>query len=97
MAICLLFRLPVAHPCWTRVSLGLTSRRTNKLDVGCPSGARTQDTAVNSRMLVPTELRGNIGPSLLTLGPEMGRALKKLAKRMLMATQGRIELTTSRG
>ena len=27
---------------------------------GCPSGARTQDTAVNSRMLVPTELRGNI-------------------------------------
>ena len=67
MAICLLFRLPVAHPCWTRVSLGLTSRRTNKLDVGCPSGARTQDTAVNSRMLVPTELRGNIGPSLLTL------------------------------
>ena len=60
MAICLLFRLPVAHPCWTRVSLGLTSRRTNKLDAGCPSGARTQDTAVNSRMLVPTELRGNI-------------------------------------
>ena len=27
---------------------------------GCPSGARTQDTTVNSRMLVPTELKGNI-------------------------------------
>lgn len=44
-----------------------------------------------------SELPGNIGPSLLTLGPDAGRALKKLAKRMLMATQGRIELTTSRG
>ena len=47
MAICLLFRPPVAHPCWTRVSLGLTSRITNKLDVGCPSGARTQDNLIN--------------------------------------------------
>ena len=58
---------------------------------GCPSGARTQDTAVNSRMLIPTELRGNTGPSLLTLGPDMGRALKKLAKRMLMATRRGLE------
>ena len=67
----------------------------NKLDYGCPSGARTQDTAVNSRMLVPTELRGNIGPSLLTLGPDVGRALKKLAKRMLMATPTGFEPVTS--
>ena len=42
-------------------------------------------------MLVPTELRGNIGPSLLTLGPDVGRALKKLAKRMLMATRTGLE------
>ena len=41
------------------VSLGLSSRRTNKLDVGCLSGARTQDTVINSHVLLPTELRGN--------------------------------------
>ena len=38
---------------------------------------------------------GNIGPSLLTLGPGVGRALKKLAKRMLMATRRGLEPLTS--
>ena len=44
-----------------------------------------------SHVLLPTELSGNIGPSLLTLGPDVGRALKKLAKRMLMATRRGLE------
>ena len=42
-----------------------------------------------------SELPGNIGPSLLTLGPDVGRALKKLAKRMLMATRRGLEPLTS--
>ena len=48
-----------------------------------------------SHVLLPTELSGNIGPSLLTLGPDMGRALKKLAKRMLMATPTGLEPVAS--
>ena len=36
------------------------------------------------------------GPSLLTLGPDVGRALKKLAKRMLMAGAEGLEPTTRR-
>ena len=44
-----------------------------------------------SHVLLPTELSGNIGPSLLTLGPDVGGALKKLAKRMLMAVHAVVE------
>ena len=70
---------------------------TNKLDYGCPSGARTQDTAVNSRMLVPTELRGNIRKErrFAYIKAHKGNALKKSAKKMLMATRRGLEPLTS--
>ena len=69
----------------------------NKLDYGCPSGARTQDTAVNSRMLVPTELRGNIRKErrFAYIKARVGNALKKPAKKMLMATPTGFEPVTS--
>lgn len=70
-------------------SVGITNYLIQTADpiraFGCPSGARTQDTAVNSRMLVPTELRGNIRKErrFTYIRALLGNALKKPAKKML--------------
>ena len=58
--------------------------------LGSLSWVRTRENRLTVCHVTATS-RGNIGPSLLTLRPDVGRALKKLAKRMLMATRRGLE------